>query len=95
MTTEPPVGSPMTAQQVLDREFLEMRARVLKLAASLDRIDRSAPPTADALRLAQIRSGIEILLSGVPDRAKQVQLLFSRAYDPAWPQELDVPLALK
>lgn len=86
------VGSPMSAQQVLDREFLEVRARILKIAATLDRIDRSATPAADTQRLEQIRQGLHILLGDAPDRARQVQMLFSLPYRDHWPQELGVPL---
>jgi hypothetical protein len=75
-----------TVTQVLDRDFLEIRARLLELAASLDRIDRAAaepghPPDA---RLAQIRAGLEALLVPDPGRAETVQRLFSLEYDPAW-----------
>jgi hypothetical protein len=92
MTTSNPVGSPMPAQQVLDREFLEIRARILKIAASLDRIDRSPAPSADNERMDLIHRGLQILLSDAPDRAQQVQMLFSLPYRSDWPQHLGVPL---
>jgi hypothetical protein len=85
----------MPAQQVLEREFLEMRARILKLAASLDRIQRSPTPEADSARMDQLRQGVEILLSDSPDRAQRVQMLFSLPYNPAWPADLDVPVGKK
>jgi hypothetical protein len=69
---------------VLNREFLELRAKVLELAASLDRLDRASGDVADDPRLAKLHRGIEILLSADPDRAERVQLLFSRAYDDDW-----------
>ncbi|MDP1559926.1 MAG: hypothetical protein Q8M16_00840 [Pirellulaceae bacterium] len=92
MTPEKSVGSPMTAQQILDREFLEVRARIVKIAATLDRIDRSAAPTADAERMELIRQGLLLLLGNAPDRARQVQMLFSLPYQTDWPQRLGVPL---
>ena len=94
-STVAPVGSPMSAHQVLDREFLEIRARILKIAASLDRIDRSALPPADPARMALIREGLELLLKDSPDRAKNVQLLFSLPYSPDWPAALGVPVGKK
>jgi len=94
-STVAPVGSPMSAHQVLDREFLEIRARILKIAASLDRIDRSASPAADPARMALIREGLELLLKDSPDRAKNVQLLFSLPYSPDWPEALGVPVGKK
>jgi hypothetical protein len=84
------VPSPMTAPQVLNREFLELRAKILELAASLDRLDRSEGSADDDPRLLRVREGIEILLSGRPDRAEQIQLLFSREYDEAWRQKLSM-----
>ncbi len=70
-----------SASEMLDSEFLGMRCRLIDLAASLDRIDRSdgAPP-ADP-RMAQIRRGLEILAGDAPDRAVRVQLEFSLPYD--------------
>ena len=32
---------PMTAKQVLDREFLEIRCKILEIAAALDRLERA------------------------------------------------------
>jgi hypothetical protein len=82
--------SPMTAPQVLNREFLEVRAKILELAASLDRLDRSDGSAADDPRLGRIREGLEILLSNRPDRAERVQLLFSRDYDESWRKKFGV-----
>jgi len=89
------VGSPLSSQQVLDREFLEMRAQILHLAASFDRIQRSGQPDADPDKLQQLRRGLEILLSDSPQRAAAVQLLFSRPYHQDWPAQLGVPVSRK
>jgi hypothetical protein len=75
-----------TADQVLDRHFLEIRCGLLDLAAALDRIERSdafASARSDP-RLAQIRKGIELLLGEGADRAEQIQLLFSDEYQSGW-----------
>jgi hypothetical protein len=74
------------AVDVLDREFLQARSRILELAATLDRIDRApAPHTHHAdIRMAQLRQGIESLLEPGPGRAETVQMLFSLEYDPGW-----------
>jgi len=74
------------AVDVLDREFLQARSRILELAATLDRIDRApAPHTHHAdRRLAQLRQAIEALLEPGPGRAETVQMLFSLEYDPGW-----------
>lgn len=84
MLEESAVSLPLSAPEVLNREFLELRAKVLELAASLDRLDRAHGDVAEDPRLAKLRRGMEILLSTEPDRAERVQLLFSRAYDDQW-----------
>lgn len=74
------------AEVVLNREFLEMRSKVLELAASLDRLDRAPekPGHPPDRRLAQLRRAIESLLEPGPDRAETVQQIFSLEYDPEW-----------
>lgn len=81
---------PLSASAVLNREFLELRARVLELAASLDRLERAEGSVTDDPRLAKLRRGIELLLSEQDGRAERVQLLFSRAYNEDWPTALQV-----
>ena len=76
--------TPMAAAAVLNREFLEIRAKILEVAASLDRLDRGAGSTADDPRLKQLLEAIDILQENKPDRAEQIQLLFSRAYEDDW-----------
>lgn len=75
---------PIDAAEVLNREFLEIRARLLHIASSLDRLDRAEGDVTGDSRLEKIRQALEILASGQPDRAEQIQLLFSRSYDPDW-----------
>ncbi len=42
------IGTPMAAQAVLDREYLEVRAKILELAATFDRMERGGGlPTGD------------------------------------------------
>ncbi len=83
------------AAEVLDRDFLETRSRILEVAASLDRIDRAGGRTGDPpdRRLAQLRQAIEALLEPGPGRAETVQRLFSLEYDPHWQEShgLDRP----
>lgn len=79
-----------TASQVLDRHYLEARARILEIAAILDRIDRADGSTSDDPRDALLRQGIEILSGSAENRAEQVQKLFSRAYSANWRDEMGV-----
>jgi hypothetical protein len=80
----------MNAEQILNREFLEIRCRILDLAASLDRLDRSEGSVSQDPRMDQLRRGLELLLAPSDQRAEQVQLLFSRAYTPHWREQLGV-----
>jgi hypothetical protein len=70
----------MTATDILERQFLEMRWRALSLAADLDRIQRAeggAELLRSDARLATLRSALELLNESTPNRAEQLQLLFS------------------
>lgn len=79
------MSSPQTARQILDRHYLEIRSKILDLAASLDRVDRAPDDSVqDDPRLAKLRGGIELLLTTATDRATQVQMLFSDAYVENW-----------
>ena len=79
---------------VLDRDFLEIRSRILDIAAALDRLDRAELPAGESppldRRLTQIRQAIESLLEPGPGRAETVQRLFSLEYDPEWSATLEV-----
>jgi hypothetical protein len=75
-------------QLVLDEEFLVLRAKVLEIAAGLDRLERSPGDEPDDPRLGRVRRALEILLDHEPDRAERVQLLFSRQYERAWRESL-------
>ena len=77
----------MNAQQILDRQFLETRARILQIAADLDRLDRAEGAVAGDPRLAQLREGVEALLGDSAGRAERVQLIFSRHYDSEWKEQ--------
>jgi hypothetical protein len=66
-----------TAIDVLDRDFLSIRCRLIELAAALDRIDRAQRSAAGDPRLAQIRRSLEILAGPAADRAERVQMEFS------------------
>ena len=76
------------AAVVLDEEFLPIRAKLLEIAASLDRLDRAEDRAAVSdPRMDQLRTAIETLLETTPDRAEKVQLIFSLAYEDAWFEE--------
>jgi hypothetical protein len=65
----------MDAKELLEQYFPEMRWRCLSLAADLDRIQRAGK--LDDSRLAKLREAIAMLLKDAPNRAEQVQMIFS------------------
>lgn len=81
------------ATEVLGESFLEVRAKLLEVAATLDRIDRAADQSASladsaAQQRATLTEAIEILLNDQPERAERLQHLFSRDYRPQWREEM-------
>jgi hypothetical protein len=75
------------ALAVLDREFLEVRAKLLEMAATFDRLDRGGGVPADDRRMQLVKQGLKVLLDETGDRAEQIQLIFSRPYDDEWQKE--------
>ncbi|HEX5471622.1 MAG TPA: hypothetical protein VFW73_07030 [Lacipirellulaceae bacterium] len=70
--------------EVFEQEFLPIRAKLLEVAAALDRLDRTSGTLGSEMRRRQIREAIEVLLRSENDRAEQVQLIFSRLYEDDW-----------
>jgi hypothetical protein len=73
-----------TVTEVLDREFLTIRSRLLDLAAAIDRLDRAEGEISADPRWRQIQQVIEILASPDGNRAERTQLAFSLAYSEDW-----------
>jgi len=73
-----------SAKNILDREFLETRAKLLELAASLDRLDRATGSVREDPRTQDIQQALAILIANTGDRAEQIQLIFSLSYQPDW-----------
>ncbi len=67
--------------QILDRELLGIRARLIELAATLDRIDRGEGSLAGDPRMEKIRRSLQVLLGPSPGRAEEVLSIFSLPYE--------------
>lgn len=78
------MSAALSAAEVLDREYLEIRAKILQIAASLDRLDRGDGDVASDPRVELLRQGLATLTRAQPDRAEQVQHIFSLDYHPDW-----------
>jgi hypothetical protein len=68
----------MTRADVVERYFMEHRARVIDIAAFLDRLDRAASEgDEDDFRVKALRESIALLVDGRPHRARRVLEHFS------------------
>ncbi len=79
-----------SATEVLDREFLELRAEILQAAARLDRLNRAAGNPESDPRMNQLRRAIEVLSESETGRAERIQLVFSRPYNSGWKKNLQL-----
>jgi hypothetical protein len=85
-----PMPAPLSAPEILNREFLETRCKVLELAAAFDRLARAEGSVAADPRMARLREALHAVLELDEDRAERVQMIFSRAYDEKWQTALKV-----
>ena len=68
---------PQSQQKVIDTYFMEHRAKLVDIAAYLDRIDRGQGDLPADIRDHAFRKAIGILTDGRPFRAKRILELFS------------------
>ncbi len=81
-----------TQADVLNKDFLETRGKLLELAAALDRLDRAegsgtAPPDP---RRGKLGEGLDVLRSVKSNRAEAIQKIFSLDYDPEWQKRFEL-----
>jgi len=70
-------GSPLTSSRAVDLYFMEHRAKLIDIAAFLDRVERAQGDGGADFRMESFRRAIAILDDGRPERAKRVLELFS------------------
>ncbi len=71
-------GCPATREKVIDLYFMEHRAKLIDIAAFLDRFDRAEGAAApEDFRMAAFRKAVGILAETRPERAGRVLDLFS------------------
>jgi hypothetical protein len=77
---------PTPTKALLEQQFLEIRCKILDLAAQLDRLHRGGDLEAikGDPKWTRIQKGIAILANDQPAKAQSVQELFSLQYDPEW-----------
>ncbi|MHC4117414.1 MAG: hypothetical protein ACYSWO_07885 [Planctomycetota bacterium] len=74
MTTKQTSNAP-TSGRIIDRYFLEHRARLIDVAAFLDRIDRAGGES--DYRITALLKAIEVLSDGRANRAGRILEIFS------------------
>ena len=82
---------PLEASTLLDQEYLQTRAMILSLAASLDRLQRAQGSVGQDPRIRNIEEALEVLMKKSDDRAETVQLIFSLQYDDEWQRRFGLP----
>ena len=82
-----------TPQEVFESEFLGVRARILEIAAVLDRMNRAGGPLDDDPRWPQLAESLNVLQGEQPDRAERVQMIFSRDFRTDWRGQLGFDIA--
>ncbi len=70
-------GCPLTHPQVLELYFMEHRAKIIDIAAYLDRLDRAAGGADDDFRDRAFRRALDILVDGNGERARRILELLS------------------
>jgi hypothetical protein len=70
---------PLSRRAAIDLYFLEHRAKLLDIAAFLDRIERCRPEPGEGpdFRLAAFRQAVAMLLDEHPERARRIHELLS------------------
>ena len=81
---------PRTAREVLDQEYLQIRAKILELAAFFDRLSEAEASDVNQEKLKLLQAGCRILDDAEMDKAARVQMLFSRTYDGQWREKFSV-----
>ena len=76
-----------SAPEILEREFLETRCKLLEVAAALDRLDRADGSVTGDPRRQKLDRALGVLVNSQENRAEQLQLLFSLNYEPDWRQK--------
>jgi len=81
--TKPLLGSPKTAEELLDLYFLEARSALLETAAIFDRIERAdgEAEVLNDLRFSKLLEACNLLGNVRGNRAEQFLLLFSDLAD--------------
>ena len=78
-------------QQILESDYLPVRAKIIEIAAALDRLELASGEL-DHARFKQLSDALAILQqpAAAGDRAEQIQRLFSRDFSDQWRSEFEI-----
>ncbi len=65
------------SNEVVDRYFLEHRAKLIDIAAFFDRVDRAGGTFAGDYRMAALHKALDVLSDGQANRAGRILAIFS------------------
>ncbi len=69
---------PMDRKAVVDTYFMEHRAKLMDIAAFLDRLERATDDgSGDDFRVEALKAGLALVNDGQPERTKRLMLLLS------------------
>lgn len=71
-------GRAMSAGEVLDVYFLEVRAKLIEIGATLDRVGRAEGDVRGDARMVFVEGALEILRGDAPNKAELIQRLYSK-----------------
>lgn len=91
-TSRDAIACPADPKKVLDLYFLEHRAKLLDVAAFLDRLDRSSTASGETEtasrdhRVEALHRALRVLLEDQPGRTERIHLIFSDPTDEPIPE---------
>ena len=81
--TESATSCPLTYPDAVDAYYLEHRAKLIDLAAFLDRLERAEREGDEDFRVVAFRRALALLTDGQPERARRVlEILSDHTTDP-------------
>ena len=84
--TESKNKNPQSSAEMVDMYFLENRAKLIDIAAFLDRLERASDTDAsDDFRIKAFAKAAAVITDGAPDKAKRILEIFSD-YTPDIPE---------
>ena len=85
LSTAPVLAAPLSATEVAAREWPGLRASIIDIAATLDRLDAAGPAEEPSEARTQAEALLRTVLEpGEGDRAQRILEQLSRPYDPQW-----------